>query len=122
MRPEQVELNEFEIAILRRIADKHPAIEPFIRGLHVLSREYTGAGSYTQFQCEAPGPVGHLDLNALISMPSVPNGMGAALHCKAGQPDCLETFTFGVELWDGVFDGFSIDEAAQQPREADARQ
>ena len=122
MRPGQIESNEFELAILTRIADDEPSIRGFLGCLRVLSREYTGVGSFTTFRCDEPGPTSHLGLNALISMPQVPNGMGAVLWCKGGRPSCLETYTYGTEPWDGDFAGFSIDEAAQQPREQDARQ
>ena len=114
MRPGQTEPNEFEIAILNTIAQKNPVIRPFLERLHVLSREFTGVGSFTNFHCEetASGvPREYLDLNALIVMPNVPNGMGAVLFCRNGKPECLETFTYGDDHWDGVSDGFSIEQA-----------
>ena len=110
-RPGQIELNEFELAILERIADKIPSLRSSLGRLHVLSREFTGVGSYTKFRCEdaagstADKPVG---LDDLIDMPNVPNGMGAVLFFQGGQPKCLETYTFGGQLWDGVYEGFAI--------------
>ena len=50
-------------------------------------------------------------LDDLIVMPHVQNGMGAVLFCQGGQPKCLETYTFGDELWDGLFEGFVIQKA-----------
>jgi hypothetical protein len=115
MRPGQLEPNEFELAILDRIAQKQPSIRPLIQDLRVLSREFTGVGSFTTFQCDDAGPEGdrqHFGLKEVISMPHVPNGMGAILFCEHGRPKLLETFTYGEEHWDGVYDGFSIAGAA----------
>ena len=114
MRPGQTEPNEFEIAILTQISQEQPSIRPFLGRLHVLSRKFTGVGSFTNFRCEDPAsdaPREHLSLNAVISIPNVPNGMGAVLFCRNGKPECLETFTYGDDHWDGVFDGFSIEQA-----------
>ena len=41
--------------------------------------------------------------------------MGAVLFWEGDQPKCLETYTFGAELWDGVFDGFYIQKATKPP-------
>ena len=112
MRPGQVEPNEFEIAILERLAQKRPGLQPAIRRLRVLSREFTGVGCYTNFLCEEFVPeLGNdmLGLDELISMPNVPNGMGAVLHCEDGKPKFLETFTYGDDHWDGVYTEFTID-------------
>jgi hypothetical protein len=112
VRPGQVKPNELETAILARIATEHPFVGRYIHGLHVLSREFTGVGSFTRFACEAADggtrdePLG---LNALISMPTVPTGMGAILWCRSRQPECLEIFVYGDTLSDGVFEGFSIE-------------
>jgi hypothetical protein len=113
MRPGQLTPNEFELAILERLASKTPSLTNIISRLHVLSRKFTGVGSYTDFN---PDPsltrpeLGEqqLGLDALIVVPGVPNGMGAVLVCAAGYPLVLETFTYGNDHWDGVFDGFSF--------------
>ena len=115
MRPGQLEPNEFELAILERIAASNPRLRAHLGHLHVLSREFTGVGSYTKFKCaEAVGDAAEeqLDLDGLIVMPNVQNGMGAILFCRGGQPKCLETYTYGSELWDGLYDGFSINGSA----------
>src|SRR4051812_3525581 len=116
MRPGQIKPNEFELAILERLARK----EPFLRGsfgqLHVLSREFTGVGSFTTFACEvlpADAPRQQIGLDAIITVPSVPTGMGAVLFCTAGVPHCLEGYTYGNERWDGVYDGFAIEQRAR---------
>ena len=112
MKPGQVELNEFEIAILAELANDLPEIAQLIGKMFVLSREFTGVGSYTNFNCtESNAKLGDksISLNALISMPNVPEGMGAVLFCEAGKPKVLETYTFGNELWNGEYEGFSIE-------------
>ena len=112
MRPGQIEPNELEVAILELLASEVTKIAPLIKKLHVLSREFTGVGSYTNFDCPDSEPeLGEksLGLNALISMPNVKNGMGAVLFCEKGKPKCLETYTHGNEHWDGIYDGFSIE-------------
>ena len=113
IRPGQREPNEFEFAILERIAAEYPVLRTQLERLHVLSREFTGVGSFTNFLCEdSESPISEqqLGLNGLISMPDVPNGMGAVLFCRDYRPVCLETFTYGNDHWDGVFDNFSIAE------------
>lgn len=115
MRPGQITTTELEAAILERIAKEHPALVSLIGQLHVLSREFTGAGSYTTFAASQPTPDlpdGYLSLDGLVTVPGVPNGLGAVLACEAGCPKCLEIYTYGDELWDGDSDGFLIGQAA----------
>jgi hypothetical protein len=117
-RPGQIKPNEFELAILERMAAESPALLACMRNLHVLSREFTGVGSYTKFRCEDKGaqtslqPIG---LGDLIIVPGVQSGMGAVLFWQGDQPKCLETYTFGAELWDGVFEGFHMQKATEPP-------
>ncbi len=115
MKPGQLEPNEFEIAILTCLADQEPWLHDVIQFLHVLSREYTGVGSFTRFKyedTEAQRQNRQISLESLIHMPGVPNDMGAVLFCIGNQPECLEIYTFGNDHWDGVFDGFSIEKIA----------
>lgn len=117
IRPGQIEPNEFELTILERIAAKNPSLRMYLRNLHVLSREFTGVGSYTNFKCEGEGTQvveQRIGLDDLTVMPNVQNGMGAVLLCQGDRPKCLETYTFGDELWDGVFEGFCIQKATGQ--------
>jgi hypothetical protein len=117
IRAGQITPNEFEVAILERIAAKSPSLRNYLRHLHVLSREFTGVGSFTNFKCEGKGTEiseNRVGLDDLIVMPNVQNGMGAVLFCQGDQPKCLETYTFGSESWDGVFEGFVIQKAAEQ--------
>jgi len=115
MRPGQTEPNEFELAILERIASEQPSLRNAAGTLHVLSRKFTGVGSFTNFACDA-SPESTLDqsiaLDGLIKMPGVPNGMGAVLFCKGGLPQCLEIFTYGNERWDGIYEGFAMERTA----------
>jgi hypothetical protein len=115
MRPGQIKPNDFELAILERLASKEPSLREAIGRLHALSREFTGVGSYTNFACEdsfAAAPDRHVGLDDLITMPGVPNAMGAVLFCKGDRPTCLEVFTYGDDHWEGVYDGFSIGRTA----------
>ncbi len=112
MRPGQPSPNDLENAILEHLVSKDSSLGEPIQRLHVLSREFTGVGSFTRFSSEGSrerAPIQSVGLDALIKMPGVPNGMGAVLFLKGGKPDCLEIFTYGDDHWDGVFDGFSIE-------------
>lgn len=111
IRPGQIKPNEFEMSILNRLADKEPAIRFSLETLHVLSREFTGVGSFTTFKSDAStadASETNIPLGELISMPAVAHGMGAVLFLRNGQPQCLEVYTFGDEHWDGVYHGFTI--------------
>jgi hypothetical protein len=112
MRPGQLQPNELETAILERIAKDEPWLQMLAGGLHVLKREFTGVGSYTHFLCDLPESADdrYAGLNALIRVPSVPNGMQAVLWCRSKHPDFLEIVTFGNDHWDGTYDGFYLDE------------
>jgi hypothetical protein len=107
-QPEQLALNEFEIAVLDGIGRQDPALSLDTASLHVVSREFTGVGSFTQFSCVDSTSECHVVLEMDIHIPRVPSGLGAVLHCKGKHPLCLEIYTFGDESWDGAYDGFSI--------------
>jgi hypothetical protein len=113
MRPGQLKPNDFEVAILECISSREPSLIASAARLHVLSREYTGVGSYTRFLISEPSDDAIkqqvVDLGALINMPGVQHGMGATLFLRAGEPECLEVFTYGEEHWDGTYDGFYIE-------------
>jgi hypothetical protein len=113
MRPGQIEPNEFERAILGSLSRQAPHEAPNLGRLHVLSREYTGVGSYTVFvigESASEKRQRPVVLKGVIHMPTVPTGLGAMLYYKGDQPKCLEVYTYGNERWDGVYDGFSIEE------------
>jgi len=110
LRPGQVEPNEFELAVLERLAAKEPSIRPFTKGLHVLSRTFTGVGCFTSFLVDSRDDSWdrHVTLDELILMPGVRYGMSAVHFRKDGQPKTLEVFAYD-ERWDGVYDGFSFE-------------
>ncbi len=110
MRPGQLQPNELECAILERIARNVPWLQGPFSSLHVLSREYTGVGSYTEFVCDVPEAANDPfpGLKELIRLPGVPNGMGAILYCRGKLPKCLEIFTYG-DSWDGTYEGFTLE-------------
>jgi len=101
--------NQLETAILKRLPPDGVTIET--EKLHVLSREITGAGSYTTFAvpaAQSEADRSQVGLNKLIELPGVPNGLGAVLWLRAGVPQCLEIYTFGSDNWDGSYEGFKI--------------
>jgi hypothetical protein len=102
----------FELAILDRIAVRHPELRALVSGLRVRSRNCTGAGSFTYFEPHAPVPLpdGYIGLDALIHMPGVESGMGASISVNSGQID-LEIYTYGISVWSGDFNGFVMDDA-----------
>ena len=111
MRPGQRDLNELELAIISALSETRPSLRELTPKLHVLSREFTGVGSYTKFLCSGSSPdlnSERLGLGVLINMPGVPSGLGAVLFCEGGQPNMLEVYTHGNEPWDGVYDGFNL--------------
>ena len=96
MNSGQFQPNEFEVAVLERIADDLPCIHPFILKRNVLGREFTGVGSYTNFAA-LPETVFRLSespisLTSRILMPGVANGMGAMLFFEASRSLVLETY------------------------------
>jgi hypothetical protein len=115
MGPGQVTLNDFELAILKRIAEQRPEMVSLIPKLRVLSRKFTGVGCYTEFDIEEAVPsLGNdrISMNGHITMPGIQMGMDAILFCEKGKPDTLETYTCGAEMWEGVHEGFSIGKTA----------
>ena len=113
MRPGQISPNEFECAILEKIARDEPLLKGPFNTLHVLSRKYTGVGSFTDFVCNMPKAASdcYLGLKPLIRLPGVPNGIGAVVWCQGCQPEHLELFTYGDDLWDGTYEGFYFEES-----------
>jgi hypothetical protein len=111
MRPGQLTPNALESAILLKISATHPAANLDVSKLNVLSREYTGVGSYTTFsnsRIEETAQKSMFDLPGLIEVAGVAHGMGAILWMRGGRPDCLEIYTYGPDNWDGTFESFSL--------------
>jgi hypothetical protein len=114
MRPGQLQPNEFEMAILQKFAEHEAALTPHIQQLHILSREFTGVGSFTRFRYEGAEAERHLTFTAEIHVPGLERGLGAVLFCRGDHPICLELYTFGDEYWDGVYEGYSMTQTPNQ--------
>ena len=113
MRPGQLHPNEFEIALLDRLVADNPDVRVTATDLHVVSREFTGVGSFTNFLVKGQPKVARRVLNtsAYVTIPGLQNGLGVVAFYE-GDSLTLETFTAGEETWDGLFDGFKIETAA----------
>lgn len=101
--------NALESAILARLSVAGAPVDA--SKLTVVSREITGAGSYTTFATAKPPPDlwrDRVGLDTLIEIPGVPNGLGAVLWLNSDLPLCLEIYTFGGDSWDGSFEGYSF--------------
>ena len=108
-------LSELEMAVMKRMAQSNEWLQPHIQKLRVLDRELTGVGSYTNFERNSSAvsvPDCHIGLDALISVPGLPNGMGAVLFVREGHMSFLELFVYGEDLWNGEYYGFSLSENA----------
>ena len=107
--PTSTQANALELAILARLSVAGAPVDA--SDLSVVSREITGAGSYTTFATADPPPGMWRDrvgLDVLIEVPGVPNGLGAVLWLNNDLPLCLEIYTYGGESWDGSFEGYSL--------------
>jgi hypothetical protein len=113
MRPGQLHPNEFEIALLERLASEHPDAQIVLADLHVLERTFIGVGSFTEFlvknQPSVPRRV--LQSSAWAKIPGLQFGLGIVAF-REGDRLTLETFTYGDDKWDGVFEGFAVETAA----------
>jgi hypothetical protein len=100
--------NALERSILEAMARERPSFVVDPSRLRVQSRRYTGVGSYTDFACDESGEPRTVRLKARIAVPGVPSGMGAVLYCRGAQLQCIETFTYGDDSWNGASEGFSV--------------
>jgi hypothetical protein len=91
-----------ERAVLRAICEVHlvdrAALEAQLSTAIVLSRENTGAGSYTRFSVERSS-VAAIEGERLRRGPSaridgLERGMGFILWLKEGYADCLEAYSY----------------------------
>ena len=114
MQPTLSPPNEFELAILYRLAVKVPALVAIIPRFRVLRREFTPCGSYTDLECPdtVEGAANPISTSEAINVPGVTYGMQGLLFFKDGRPDFLEIVAFGGESWDVRYDGFSIQRTA----------
>ena len=107
--PSSIQANALELAVLARLTVAGAPVDA--ANLSVVSREITGAGSYTTFASSVAPPDVWRDrvgLDVLIEVPGVPNGLGAVLWLNNDMPLCLEIYTYGGDSWDGSFEGYSI--------------
>jgi hypothetical protein len=96
------EFTPLERAALRAICEVHladrAALEAQLSTAVVLSRENTGAGSYTRFSVERSS-VAAIEGERLRRGPSaridgLEHGMGFMLWLKEGYADCLEAYSY----------------------------
>jgi hypothetical protein len=102
--------NDLETAVLHRMAAAVPSIAPALSGLRVASREYTGVGTFTNFEAVADGLPWDRDIgiDVPIEIPGLEHGLCAVLFCRGDSPIFLELVSFG-EPWDGAIDGFQLE-------------
>lgn len=92
-----------ERSVLFAICEMHPedrtALEGQLSAAVVLSRENTGAGSYTHFCIErssqTPIEGEHLRRGPEVKIQGLEHGMGFILWLKEGYADCLEGYSYG---------------------------
>jgi uncharacterized protein (TIGR02246 family) len=113
-RPGQLHPNEFEVALLERLASEHPDARIVLADLHVLERTYTGVGSFTEFLVKGQPSVPRrvLQSSAVAKIPGLQRGLGIVAF-REGDRLTLETFAYGDEMWDGAFEGFTLETAAK---------
>ena len=111
MRPGQLTPNELEAEVLGVIAKTDQALEQAVDQLHVLSRTYTGVGSFTTFACSSDEPQRDISLGKHIQIPGLSHGLGAVLFLKGNEPCTLEIYAYG-ENWDGTIEGYALKDAA----------
>ena len=112
MKPNDTKLNDFEKAIFEHIAKYEPSINHLIHNLNVLSREFTGVGSFTNLYSEIEEPLlgnKRIGIKGQIKVPNVPSGLDAIIFCENGKIKVLEICTFGSEHWNGNYIGFIIE-------------
>lgn len=107
-----LELNELERSVLYKIAVEYPKLKSCLTKLKVVSREFSGMGSFTGFEpIEQDFGLGNQVLgldNHTMTISNLTSGMGAILFCSHGKPDMLELYTFGEE-WNGGEMKFTIE-------------
>src|ERR1700733_14847482 len=114
MRPGQLTPNAFEIALLERVAADNADANICIAKLHVLSRTFTGVGSYTDFLVQGQPkttPRRVITTPIVVTIPSLQHGLGVVVFIE-NEKLTLETYSFD-QPWDGVFEGFSIGATGQ---------
>ena len=99
--------------MLERVAADTPDAGVSVAKLHVLSRTFTGVGSFTEFLVKGQPkdtPRRVIGTSFGVNIPALKRGLGVVLF-KEKDNLTLETYSYD-EPWDGVHDGFSLDSAA----------
>jgi hypothetical protein len=108
------ELNQFELAILNKIADEYSILKIHIPFLIVKSREATGVGIYVHFSYKGQpnnivliDPGGYFALSSMdtLEMEGLKYGLAYEISITDGLIDFLELVTYG-EDWDGTIRNF----------------
>jgi len=105
------ELNEIELAILHRVAAKHPSLNEHIPHLRVRDRVYTGVGMYINFvyvnlqhkPISASLNNATISTNERIMLSELEYGLCYEVNITAGRIKFIELVTYGEE-WNGKFD------------------
>lgn len=105
-----MDMNEFEIEIIKAIGKHQPAILDVIGELEVTKREFTGPGLYVDFKPIKGVVDHHVQILDLFGEIQLPNGLLLTAHIEmqSGKPIILEVVTLPLTDWDGNYDGFVI--------------
>lgn len=108
-------LNEFEIAVLNRLADKYLTLKVHLPFLEVKDRKITGVGMYVDFSYRnepidlkpIEPSTGALSTNDNIEIKGLEFGLGFELNITDGKIIFMEFITYG-ERWDGKTKNFTF--------------
>lgn len=107
------DLNDFELAILDKIAVKYPFLQPHIPLLKVQKRKITGVGMYVDFcyvsnsNSFQPIPDNYMVLgsDSHLCIEGLEHGLAYEITVEKGHIDFLELVTYDEE-WDGSIKKF----------------
>ena len=107
-------LNELEIAVLERVAQKYPSLRKHFPYLNVKNRQITGVGMYVNFNYTSSNPIEDIQLlnaslstNENIIIDNLKYGLGYEIDITEGKINYIEFVTYGEE-WDGTVKNFSF--------------
>lgn len=106
-------LNELDLAILHRVANKASFLTDHIAFLKVRDRVVTGIGMYVNFVYSGDWeslkgidpPNDLLTTNERIEIPNLKYGLGYVVDITEGRINFIEFITYGEE-WDGSVPNF----------------
>ena len=107
------ELNEIELTLLDGLTTKHPSLKSHISHLKVRGRKATGVGMYVNFEYinfeEKLGNLNSLFSNEEnIEIPNLQHGLSYVIDITDGEIKYIEFITYGLEIWNGKFEGYRI--------------